>query len=62
MSSALKTILMTDEQKAVIDEVNLMTAEGIHVNSFMYEPIIDVSDWALKDLYVRVLGLNEKKL
>ena len=53
---------MTDEQKAVIDEVNLMTAEGIHVNSFMYEPIIDMSDWALKDLYVRVLGLNEKKL
>lgn len=56
------TKYMTDEQKAIIDEVNLMTAEGIHVNSFMYEPIIDMSDWALKDLYVRVAGLNGKLL
>jgi hypothetical protein len=36
--------------------------EEKNVNSFMYEPIIDMSNWALKDLYVRVVGLNEKKL
>lgn len=37
-----------------ISEVCLMTPEEIHMNAFMYEPIIDMSDWALKDLYQRV--------
>lgn len=49
---------LTSEQAKIVDEVNLMTPESIHINSFMYEPIIDMSDWALKELYKNVLGLN----
>ena len=50
---------LTKEQSEIVDEVNLMTPESIHLNSFMYEPIIDMSDWALKQLYKKVLGLSE---
>ena len=40
-----------------LDSVVLMTPENIHVNSFMYEPIIDMSDVALRDLYRQVKSL-----
>jgi hypothetical protein len=36
----------------------LMTPENIHVNSFMYEPILDMSDEHLRKLYEEVLALN----
>lgn len=49
---------LTIEQAKIVDEVNLMTPESIHLNSFMYEPIIDMSDWALKQLYKNILYLN----
>ena len=49
---------LAEEQIKIVDEVNLMTPESIHLNSFMYEPIIDMSDWALKQLYENVLNLN----
>lgn len=49
---------LTEEQAKIVDEVNLMTPESIHLNSFMYEPIIDMSDWALKQLYKNVLILS----
>ena len=35
----------------VLDRVALMTPENIHVNSFMYEPIVDMADDHLKKLY-----------
>ncbi len=38
----------------VLEKVNLMTPENIHVNSFMYEPLIDMSDYYLKTLYREV--------
>ena len=38
----------------LLEEVNLMTPENIHLNSFMYEPILDMSNDSLKDLYKRV--------
>ena len=41
----------------VLDRVALMTPENIHVNSFMYEPIIDMSDKSLKRLYEEACGL-----
>lgn len=43
---------------AVLDRVNLMTAENIHVNSFMYEPLMDLTDEHLKVLYrdVKILA------
>ena len=41
----------------VLDRVSLMTPENIHVNSFMYEPIVDMSTEHLKSLYKDVSGL-----
>lgn len=38
----------------VLEQVNLMTPENIHINSFMYEPILDLSDAYLKKLYSKV--------
>ena len=35
----------------VLGQVNLMTPENIHLNSFMYEPILDMSDRHLIKLY-----------
>jgi len=41
----------------VLDRVNLMTAENIHINSFMYEPLMDLTDEHLKTLYNDVKNL-----
>ncbi len=38
--------------------VLLITPENIHLNSFMYEPIIDMSDQALRELYRTVRDLR----
>ena len=35
----------------ILDKVNLMTPENIHINAFMYEPLIDMSVYHLIDLY-----------
>ena len=48
---------LTSEQKAIIEEVNLITPESIHLNSFMFEPLIDISDWVLKELFTKVTRL-----
>ena len=40
-----------------IDKVVLMTPENIHLNSFMYEPIMDLSDEHLKKVYEEVRKL-----
>lgn len=40
-----------------LDKVNLMTAENIHLNSFMYEPLLDMSDSHLKALYHEIKNL-----
>lgn len=40
---------------SLIDRVNLMTPENIHLNSFMYEPILDMSAEHLCRLYEDVL-------
>jgi hypothetical protein len=44
----------------VLERVILMTPENIHLNSFMYEPIVDMSDEHLKHLYGDVLALDGK--
>ena len=41
-----------------LHQVILMTPENIHLNSFMYEPILDMSDDHLRKLYDRVLGMK----
>lgn len=42
----------------VLERVVLMTPENIHLNSFMYEPIVDMSDDHLRKLYQDVLLLR----
>ena len=39
------------EKIDLLEQVNLMTPENIHLNSFMYEPILDMSNEHLKELY-----------
>ena len=41
-----------------LEKVILMTPENIHLNSFMYEPILDMSDDHLKKLYVEISALT----
>lgn len=45
--------LYSDDIK-LLEQVNLMTPENIHLNSFMYEPILDMSDEHLKNLYIEI--------
>ena len=49
-----------DEKQTIklLDQVNLMTPENIHLNSFMYEPILDMSAQHLKKLFTKVNKLN----
>lgn len=46
-----------DEARKILDSVVLMTPEHIHVNSFMYEPILDMADDHLRRLYQSVKDL-----
>lgn len=41
----------------LLKEVNLMTPENIHLNSFMYEPILDMSPHQLKSLYHKIKNI-----
>ena len=41
-----------------LKDVVLMTPDNIHLNAFMYEPIVDMSDEHLKKLYSDVQGLR----
>lgn len=42
----------------ILDKVALMTPENIHLNAFMYEPIIDMSEDHLRELYTEVKALT----
>ncbi|MDD4662923.1 MAG: hypothetical protein PHR48_03595 [Candidatus ainarchaeum sp.] len=42
-----------------LESVNIMTPENIHLNSFMYEPILDMGIDELKNLYEEVCKLLE---
>lgn len=46
-----------DEKIKVLNEVNIMTPEHIHVNSFMYEPILDMDIVELHRLYQLIKSL-----
>jgi hypothetical protein len=45
------------ESVKMMDKVCLMTPENIHVNSFMYEPLIDMGSDHLMKLYTDILAL-----
>jgi hypothetical protein len=42
----------------VLQRILLMTPENLHLNSFMYEPILDISDGHLRKLYEDVVALK----
>ena len=42
-----------------LERVNLMTPENIHLNSFMYEPILDMGDEELKGIYREIKGYTQ---
>ena len=41
------------------EENKNITPQNIHLNSFMYEPILDMSSDELKKLYDEIKNLNE---
>lgn len=54
-----KRLAPEDMNSGTIEEVNMMTPEFIHVNSFMYEPLIDMSVNHLVKLYKKCKNLPE---
>ena len=52
-----KSEFPSDSNIKTLEEVNLMTPENIHVNSFMYEPLIDMSVQHLIRLFNDVKNL-----
>ena len=47
------------ENTPILDRVSLMTPESIHLNSFMYEPLVDMSDEHLRRLFSDVKAMCE---
>jgi hypothetical protein len=45
------------EEMDLLEQVNLMTPENIHLNSFMFEPILDMGSEHLRILYTAVCTL-----
>lgn len=45
------------EEIEKLEQVNLITPENIHLNSFMYEPILDMGSAHLRSLYMDVRAL-----
>lgn len=45
-----------------LEQVSIMTPENIHMNSFMYEPLLDMSDIHLKKLYKDIDELNSTEI
>ena len=54
LSDAFKQTACSDDTMKVIDEVNIMTPENIHLNAFMYEPLVDMDVNELINLYRRI--------
>lgn len=52
-----KNALGTSDEIERLEQVNLMTPENIHLNSFMYEPILDMGSAHLRALYAGVKQL-----
>lgn len=43
------------KREEIIEKVLIITSENIHINSFMYEPIVDISLEEVKKLYSEVI-------
>lgn len=44
----------------LLKRVNLITPANIHINSFMYEPILDMGDGELRELYKSVKNISKE--
>jgi ABC-type Mn2+/Zn2+ transport system ATPase subunit len=53
-----KQLFGDDAPSKTLRRVLLMTPESIHLNSFMYEPILDMSDGHLRTMFADVRGLK----
>lgn len=49
-----------EKYKNTLEKVNIVTPENIHLNSFMYEPIMDMDIVELKNLYKEVKELKKE--
>lgn len=49
-----------EEEIKLLSQVNLMTAENIHINAFMYEPLLDMATHHLKNLYIKIKCINSE--
>jgi hypothetical protein len=58
MFKKFEAMFPTDLAIKALKTVLLMTPENIHLNAFMYEPILDMSDDHLRKLYTCVLALK----
>jgi len=52
---------ITKNDLNILDRVNIITPENIHLNSFMYEPILDMDIIELKRLYEDVKNLSSEE-
>ncbi|MEN5346576.1 hypothetical protein ABE599_22955 [Achromobacter mucicolens] len=52
-----RTGVGTPVEIGLLEQVNLMTPENIHLNSFMYEPILDMGSAHLRALYSETKAL-----
>lgn len=52
-----KTNAAESEKIKTLESVNIMTPENIHINSFMYEPILDMGIAELKSLYTKISAI-----
>lgn len=60
LTDRFKSTFPNDQAISKLERVSLMTPENIHVNSFMYEPIVDMSDDHLRKLYKEVTSLDQQ--
>ena len=59
MQQLIETRLKGDLKSIeVLQRILLMTPENLHLNSFMYEPILDISDGHLRKHYEDVVALK----
>lgn len=52
---------INDDASPILEQVSMLTPENIHLNSFMFEPILDMSLVHLYQLYQKVKGLFVNK-
>ena len=58
LSEIYKNLYPIDSETIkLIEQVNMITPENIHINSFMYEPLLDMSCEHLKNLYLELKKL-----